>query len=176
MYKDIGKITQDNRSRRVCSFNIKIGVKKVNFDSGYFVLQGVAVKHVNNKMLMKWVGPQRVSRVITDQLFELEDVIYPKKSVVTASRTKFFRNKDFEVTEEVRNYLNYQVGEKCIVERFEGVRELDGEIQVKVRYCGFSDVEPAWVRFGIFKEDVPGLLKEYLEEMNSTGSPRQRER
>lgn len=48
-------------------------------------------------------------------------------------RLKFFRNKDFEVTEEVRNHLAYQENELLVVKSFDDIR-MDGGIVELLTY------------------------------------------
>jgi hypothetical protein len=46
---------------------------KPNFDLGDYVL--VATVHRKDKLESKWKGPQRISKVINNQVYEVEDLL-----------------------------------------------------------------------------------------------------
>lgn len=105
----------------VSNYNIKTGVRTVNFSVGVFFLRGNAKK--GKKLRLTWKGPYRVTECRFEYLFQIEDLVAKERSVSHGRRLKHLRNTDFEFTGEVLNYLPYQQGELLVVEGFEDIRE-----------------------------------------------------
>ena len=93
---------------------------------------------------------------------------------VHGRRLKFFRNRDFNVTEKLRDHLLYQQDELLVIERFEGIKQESGEISCEVKWRGFSSDENDWVSIDILREDVPVMIQDFKKELMSSGSPRER--
>ena len=78
---------------------------------------------------MKWFGPQRVVAVLSEFLFEVEDLRSGARTTVYGTPLKFFRNSSFEVTEDCLDQLAYQDGELCTVARIIDIRQENGKLQ-----------------------------------------------
>lgn len=76
--------------------------------------------------------------------------------------------------EEIREHLEYQNGELLLVERFDDIRRKDGSVQILVNWKGFSENELDWVDLTLLKEDVPVFVPEFLYEIQSNETQRQR--
>ena len=126
------------------------------------MLRGILKKNKTKKVGIHWRGPLRVVKVMSDFLFEVEDLRSAERSTVHGTRLKFFRNKDFEVTEEVKEYLAFQDEEYCVVHEFEDIRVTQGEVGLKLKWRGFDDEDPGWEAMKIMKEDVPVMVDEFL--------------
>ncbi len=70
---------------------------------------------MSKTLTLRWRGPYGISRVLSDFLFEVEDLRISEKAPVHGTKLRFFRNKDFEVTEECREQLDFQAEEYCVV-------------------------------------------------------------
>lgn len=77
--------------------NKRTGVRAATFVKGDLVLKG-AVHRIGGKLSVRCNGPLRVTRCLSDLLFELEDLLTGKRATVHGFRVSFFRNKDFQVT------------------------------------------------------------------------------
>ena len=126
------------------------------------------------KLSLKWTGPFRVTRVLSNFLYELEDLRNGLKEVVHGSRVKFFRNKDYEVTEECLNQLAYQDGELCMIDSILDLRELEGTAELLVKWRGFDDETPSWEDYNTMRVDVPNMVSQFLRTMRKDGDERQR--
>ncbi|ETW04755.1 hypothetical protein H310_03902 [Aphanomyces invadans] len=68
----------------------KQGVKWTNFDVGDYVLVGSVVRHPS-KLAMTWRGPSRITRVITDYVMAVEQLVPPfNESVHHVCRLKLY--------------------------------------------------------------------------------------
>jgi len=174
MHRSISGLTSSSRQKRIALHNARTHVRPCNFDVGDYVLWGVLQRGIQRKLSLRWRGPRRVVRVLSDYLFETEDLRTHKKVVVHGSRLKFFRNCDYEVTEECYNQLAYQEGELCVVDKIMDIRLHEGVLQLLVKWKGFDDEDPGWESFETMKDDVPALVSDFLSDIIISGVPRQR--
>jgi len=174
MHRSISGLTSSSRQKRIALHNARTHVRPCNFDVGDYVLWGVLQRGIQRKLSLRWRGPRRVVRVLSDYLFETEDLRTHKKVVVHGSRLKFFRNCDYEVTEECYNQLAYQEGELCVVDKIMDIRLHEGVLQLLVKWKGFDDEDPGWETFETMKDDVPALVSDFLSDIITSGVPRQR--
>ena len=71
-------------------------------------------------------------------------------------------------------HLEYQTGELLVVESITDIRRNRGIVELQVKWRGFTEDESDWVPISSLREDVPELVTEYLEELPSSGTKRQR--
>ena len=83
----------------------------------------------------------------------------------------FFRNKDYGVTEELKEHLSYQQNELLVID---DIRRNHGDIELEVKWRGFTDEETDWVALSTLPEDVPVLFKDVFADVKENGSARQR--
>jgi len=133
MHKEISGPTSKSRKRSIDSHNRKTNVRECNFDVGDFILRGLSKKNAVRKLNLRWTGPFQFTKVMSDFLFEIQDLRSKKKSVVHGTRIKFFRNKSFEVTEECTAQLAFEQNEYCVVEEIQDIRTRAGVIQLLVK-------------------------------------------
>lgn len=174
MHKDVTNRSTKKREEAVKRHNKNTGVKPVNFSEGDYVLKGLLRRQRGRKPSLRWNGPYRVVEVKSDYIFVIEDLLSGEKEEAHGRRLKFFRNKDFEVTEELKDYLSYQNGELLVIERFEDIRRNKGKAELLIKWKGFSDEENDWVSIETLREDVPTLLEDFLSDIRSNGTQRQR--
>lgn len=74
---------------------------------------------------MKWNGPFRVTACQEQLIFEVENLLDGKKELVHGRRLKLFRNKDFEVSEDIKDHLAYQQSKVLVIEDCEDIRSRD---------------------------------------------------
>lgn len=97
---------------------------------------------LHERKTFNWYGPIKVKKVIREFLFEVEDFMSGKTSIANGAKLRFFQNKNWEATEEVKEHLSYQTGEYCVVEQLFDMRKSRGKIELEVRWKGFEDEEP----------------------------------
>lgn len=141
MHGDVVRKSSQWRERRVLAHNKKTGVRSCNLDVGDYVLGGILKTKKKNKLGLRWKGPMRITKVLSDYLFELEDLRTSERSVVHGTRVEFFRCKDFERIEELDEYLAFQEGEYCIAEEIQDIRKVRDEMEVLVKWRGLGDEE-----------------------------------
>lgn len=174
MHRDVTLRVTKKREAAVISHNRRTGVREVNFTVGDYVLRGLVPRERRRKPSLKWRGPFRVTKCHSDYVFEIEDLLTGKRQDAHGRRLKFFRNKDFEVSEDVRNHIAYQENELLVIEDLEDIRKTADEVQLLVKWRGFESEENDWVSLPSLREDVPELVQEYLQTAAKEGTPRQR--
>ena len=97
IHKEVAGLTSKSRKNRVLAHNKRTHVREGNFDVGDFVLKGVT-GNTRKKLSFKWFGPFRITQVLSDFLFVVEDLRSGEKATVHGTKLRFFRNKDFEVS------------------------------------------------------------------------------
>lgn len=174
MHIDVATRSSGNRELDVAAHNWKTNVRPISFTTGDFVLRGLRHHERGQKPSLKWEGPFRVESCISDYIFNIETIISGKKEKSHGRRLKLFRNRNFEVTEELVNQLSYQEGKLLFIEDFIGIRKLQVVIEIRVQWKGFKEDETDWVSVKTLREDVPVMLEKYLQDLCGKGTPRQR--
>ena len=174
MHKEVAALNNKKRKDAVDAYNQKVGVRPVNFTEGDFVLRGIMERERAKKPALRWKGPYRVVRCLSEYIFVVEHLLTGRKEQVHGRRLKFFRNASFEVTEELKEHLEYQEGEMLVVDRIDDIRSKRGKVEAQVVWKGFGPEETDWVAVELLHEDVPVLLEEALESFAESGTARQR--
>lgn len=174
MHKDVARRAEKKRHAAVSAHNRKTGIRPVNFVVGDFVLRGLFRRERGRKPSLRWVGPYRVVAAKSEYIFVIQDLLSGEEVESHGRRLKMFRNKDFEITEELKDYLRYQQGELLVIDRFDDIRERQENVELLVKWKGFGEEESDWVEYASLKEDVPTLINEYLNEIASDGTQRQK--
>jgi len=174
MHKEVAALSEKKRQSSIDSYNRKVGVRSVNFSEGDFVLRGVLQRERGRKPSLRWKGPHRVVECRSDYIFLIEDLLSSKKEEVHGRRLKFYRNKDFEVSEALKDHLSYQQNELLVIERYDDIRRYHGDVELKVKWRGFSEDEQDWVSLSTLREDVPALVADFFEYVDKQGTQRQR--
>ena len=174
MHKDVAEKATQKRQTAVDPFNRKVGVRPINFSEGDFVLRGALSRNRGRKPSLRWRGPFRVVECKSEYIFLVEHLLTCEKEEAHGRRLKFFRNKDYRVTEELKEHLSYQQNELLVIERFDNIRRNHGNIELEVKWRGFTDEETDWVAYSTLTEDVLVLVKECLADIQENRSTRQR--
>lgn len=174
MHKSVQESSERARQAAISAHNMKTGVKPVNFDTGDYVLKGLLKKDRGPKPSLQWVGPFQVLECQDNNIFHVQHLLTGKIEHVHGRRLKFFQNSSFNITEEITEHLEYQAGELLAVDQFCDLRNNAGKVEVLVQWKGFDETDQDWVDIDSLRQDVPEMLQEFLDNVNNTGSQRQR--
>ena len=175
MHKEVKEKQTAARQSKIDAHNKRTHVRPCNFGVGDYVLRGVRAGQHRSKLALRWTGPYRVVKVLSDFVFVLEHLLSGEKAEVHGTRIILFRNSSFEVTEEVLGHLKHQEGELHNIAEFAGFRTHQGIPQVKVRWQGFEADEDSWEDIKLIKEDVPVLFGKHVKECRKSGSAKHKE-
>ena len=132
----------DSMHQQVYSLSSRTNVREINFGLGDFVLKANTTRYMKNELSIRWMGPLRVTKVLSNFLFEVEDLLSNEKYISHGTKLKMFRNKDWTASEDIVEHLKYQQGEYCVIDELVDIRTDKGEAQVLVRWTGFDDEDP----------------------------------
>lgn len=145
IHKDVAERSNKKGKKAIAAHNRRTNVRPINFDVGDFVLRGVLQRERGMKPSLRWKGPFRVVKCRSEYIFTIVDLLPDKNEEAHGRRLKLFRNKDFEVTQELKYHLAYQKDELLIIDKFDDNRDHNGTIEVQVKWKGFSEEENDWV-------------------------------
>ncbi len=136
--------------------------KVPQFAVGEFVLISAAVPR--SKLRVRWLGPMRVVSTVNEWVYVLEDVVSGKHRTVHVQRMKLYADADFLVTEDVRNQAAYD--DVTHIDDIIDWRENDeGDLELRVRWLGFTASEDSWEPVARLHEDQELLVERYLQRI-----------
>lgn len=163
MHKYVSEQANQKREKARNRHATKRGVAMPRFEIGDFVLVGRVIK--SNKLALHWKGPWRIVRALNDFTFEVQNLCEPYEVIVRhASRLKFYDEASRNVAEDLIEHIKYSEGGH-LVQKFMNVRKnAYGEWEIQVKWIGMEDEEPTWEPARIMLEDVPILLKQFVDQ------------
>lgn len=137
-----------------------------NFEVGDFVLRSRVDQIHQDKLLVTWIGPYQIIGA-EEHSFKVQHVITGAKSDVHASRLKFYADKSFEVTEEIREHVAAQGIVLSVAELKEHRwNESKGEHEMLVSWKGLDPIEDSWESVRSLVKDIPVMVKRYASASN----------
>jgi transposase InsO family protein len=136
-----------------------------NFNVGDFVLWSRVDERLRgNKLMVRWVGPFRVTEAL-EYSFIIEHLITGDKTEVHGSRLKFFDDASVEVDEEVLEH----VAKQGIVLGVEAIRDhrfnsTTKQWELRISWRGLQEIEDSWEPLTSILNDAPVLVMAYAEE------------
>jgi len=117
------------------------------------------------------MGPRRITEVLNDWVYEVEDLVTQKKEKVHAERLKFYSESELEVTEELRNQIAHN-DEKFEIDEILDIKyeEQYGRYMILIRWKNFGDDENTWEFIEEIWETTREVVKNYLKKKDSKKS------
>jgi hypothetical protein len=94
------KATRDHKAA-IQKRNDKTHVRSPNFQVGDYVLVAEHPKSGVSKLQVKWKGPRRIAIVESDYVFVVENLLTKEVKAVHATRLRFYKDKNLNVTTEL---------------------------------------------------------------------------
>ncbi len=107
----------------------------------------------------------------SEYIFLIEDLITGKKEEAHGRRLKFFRNNNFDVSEELKDNLAYNLP---VIERIEDIRRKDGGLHLLIKWRGFDESENDLFSLASLREYSPVLVSQFTPETRKCRIKRQR--
>jgi len=101
-------VTTSEDRRRKNRIQPRIHRREPNFIIGDFVLVGDPdpVRRPGRKLSLLWKGPFRVTDVLNNYIFEVENIVNNVK-VVHGDRVRFYADDKLNLTEEIKDQFSY---------------------------------------------------------------------
>ena len=107
IHREVYEIRTKSSETAIQRHKLKTSVKSVNFSTDDYVLISKCKNTSENKLKLKWRGPQRIIHASSDNVFECQDFINEKVSLVHANRIKFFADSQLNITQELLDKINH---------------------------------------------------------------------
>ena len=167
MHKNVGDSLAVNRRKAVERHNAKTHVVPYRPIVGDYVVvartQGPRTKMSNN-----WVGPRRVSRILSDFTVEVEHLLTDTKAIIHICRIKPYADSLVGTPVQMKEVAANTDRIWYAVERIKDIRELGGHFEVLVSWKGFSSAADSWEPLIIMFEDVPVKVREFFKARRKT--------
>lgn len=122
IHTDVAERRSKKRKAAIKIHNSKTNVPEINFSVGDFVLVAKRVRKDGHKLQVQCLGPQRVIRVESDWVFEVQDLMNGRTSLVHANRLKFYADSKLNVTDELLESINHNDTQYSVVTKILGLR------------------------------------------------------
>ncbi|TMW59220.1 hypothetical protein Poli38472_007365 [Pythium oligandrum] len=159
MHKE-AKAEQEKQTERNKK-NQKVVIKP-NFDVGDYVLRSRVDQKHHDKLMVTWIGPYQV--VGTDvHSFRVRHLVTGAETDVHPSRLKFYADKYFEETDEIREHVASQGIVLTVAElkehRWNGSKR---DFELLVSWKGLEPIEDSWESLKSLYKDVSGMILKYV--------------
>lgn len=138
-----------------------------NFCEGDFVFVARNVFHEGEQLCLRWRGPCRVTNVLNDYCFQVEDLRNRSHSVAHGRRLKFYHDQSLDTTAIISHVPSSETG--MPVTRLLRLVDQDGRIFVTVRWKGLSKDDDTLEPLYHVQKDVPQLLQKLLKRKGTSG-------
>lgn len=135
------------------------------FSEGDYVLVTREHFYESEKLCMRWWGPRRVTKCLSDYVFQVEDLRNGNIETVPGTRLKFYADDSLDLKAILSHVLASETG--MPVSRLLSLVEQEGKLYVLVRWKGLADSEDKIEPLTRVYEDVPQLLIKLMRRKNA---------
>jgi hypothetical protein len=141
----------------------------VNFQVGDFVMVAIPARTTKHKLDAYWRGPYRVTRTITDYVYEVEHIVTHRTTEAHIARIKSYADPELDCSILLCDHVRQQEATTYDVERIVGWRFNNSTMlhEFAVQWLGFSELENTWQDAEELYEDVPKIVVHYLESLSA---------
>ena len=166
MHKEVVSLSEKERTRH----RTRQGRRRApNFGAGDYVLVGIPEPRAGQKLYLKWRGPYRIMHSARGYVFTVEDLVSGDQKEVHGDRVRFYDDRFLHVTEEMKYQLTHD-NSSFEVDELRNVRlnPQTDELELLVKWRGFSEAENTWEPLHGLWEDVPTLVARYATGAQDT--------
>ena len=163
---DLHKKAEDGRARNHAANRKAADKNGVARHAGFDVGDYVLVARVKpNKLEVRWAGPMRVTAILNDWSFEVEDLVHGRRTVRHGTMMRKYADQHLCVTTALRTQLAHDDAAWFQVEQILEWRRLPRKaVEAKVRWVSFGAEADSWEPLEQLAKDVPVLTREFLEK------------
>ena len=141
----------------------------INFDIGDYVLHANTYKVNYPKLSVVWKGPYRIIDRVHPWVFEIQDILTPKKKipVVHATRLKYYSDQFLDLDDILEESRANQDLCDMKVEAIVGHRYVKATLlySFDVKWFGFSELENSWETASYLLSISPDILIAYVDSL-----------
>ena len=136
-----------------------------NFENGDYVLVARSDFHAGEKLCLRWRGPRRVKKALSNYVYQVEDLRNGQLDDVHASRLKLFRDSEIDEVAIMSHVLQSETG--MLVSRLMALEEHSDSLFVRIRWKGLENTEDTLEPIARVHEDVPQLFEKLLNRKST---------
>jgi Chromo (CHRromatin Organisation MOdifier) domain len=165
IHAQVAEKTTRDRKDAIQKHNDKTHVRSPNFQAGYYVLVSEHRKSGVSKLQVKWKGPRRVASVKSDNVFFVENLLTNDLKAAHATRLRFYKDKEFNVTAELAQAAEHNDHQIYVVSKILDARYNEQEMshELLVAWRGFPAGEAAWEPYSVMAVNVPDMMTKFME-------------
>ncbi len=162
MHKDVDTTLSATRKMAVERHNAKTHVVPYKPTAGDYVV--VARTHgPRTKMSTNWVGPRRISRILSDFTVEIEHLLTNATAVVHVCRVKPYADASVGTAAEMQEVAEFTDRIWYSVDNIKDIREAGNHFEVLVAWKGLTAAGDSWEPLTVMFEDVPSKVREFFK-------------
>jgi hypothetical protein len=167
---------KDMRDRKAAiqKHNDRTHVRSPNFQVEYYVLVAEHRKSGTSKLQIKWKGPRRVASVDSDYVFLVENLLTKELKAAHASRLRFYKDKELNVTAELAQAAEHNDHQLYVVSKILDARYNEQEIfhKLLVAWRGFPVGEATWEPYSGMAVNVSDMVANFKESQEDIDTVR----
>jgi hypothetical protein len=123
-----------------------------------------------SRLQVKWKGPRRVAIVESDYLFVVENLLTKELKAAHATRLRFYKDKELNVTAELVQAVEKQEHRLYVVSKILDARYNKQEMfhELLVAWRGFPVGEATWEPYLAMAVNVPEMVAKFMESHDDT--------
>src|SRR6185295_9287263 len=132
--------------------------------AGDFVMVATPTERIRSKLQARWTGPYRVERFLSDHICEVRNLLDNQITTIHIARAMFYDDHSLNITTELKQQM---ASDSWIyeVEKILDIREKDTTYEVLIKWKGFETLENSWESIDQIEQDVPKILRTYINNM-----------
>ena len=145
------------------------GVREVDFSVGDWVLVALPAGRSRSKLMACWKGPYLVLQEVNPLVFRVEHPVTKAVSVVHACRIKRYADSELSLTEPMLELAARTPLGHWNVDHLKEVRvaeDPDDAFEFLVAWEGLTDEHDSWHQIRTILEDVPDLVRSFVEALD----------
>jgi hypothetical protein len=117
IHAQVAEKAMRDRKAAIQKHNDKTHVRSPNFQVGSYVLIAEHSKSGVSKLQVKWKSPRRVASVESDYVFVVENLLTKELKAAHATRLRFYKDKDLNVTAELAQAAEHNYHQLYVVSK-----------------------------------------------------------
>lgn len=166
MHRNVKERVNSDRAKQIKQHNKRTNLVEPRFEVGEFALARRA-QYKGHKQAFNWLGPRRITKVISELEYEVENIMTKKTENVHAARLHMYRcNADGKKVS--KHLLQHMEHSKAKSELVDNIKDIPGNrkdgLFLKVEWLGLPDKRDwTWQPLKELYEDVPARVVEFLK-------------
>ena len=171
MHKEVSGILSETRAKAVDRHNRKTHIRPYSPTVGDYVVVA-RTRGARTKMSCNWIGPRRVTRILSDFTVEIEHLLTEETSVVHVSRIKPYADSLVGTPVEMSDIAEFTDRVWFTVDKIKDLRETSDRFEVLVAWKGLTSAGDSWEPLTNMYEDVPTKVRDFFKRRRNSAALR----